>query len=500
MVVSNGDVDVAIYFSDFFSLDPDLIEDHGAFDISLINDLPLFVDPFLLFNSKKPIYQNLHREIIQYLQFLVRKAASGQASDDLLKLWFTFSEVKENWLGFSKEGNRGSGLGIKFAKALRSNLSSVFRDFGEEKITRGSHLEKLCLVTRGVGRDNISDFTVCLIKRYLLEYTQQFALKELDPSQIWTGMVPKVYFNYDTESWVSETFSLPAFGNSYVILTPRDILTKDDTWISRPDLLRRFDKIVDALENDALRAQLNNYLASQLVLDKSGTDKERKEQEQKAIEQAILKFPQIIEYYIQDRELNGDQATAVSSANVTQIRQWFVEKIREFAKNTLLPSGFYDLPRDSYEEAMERLRFFKTCLEDRDGYRIFYQGDTAIQRESDLQLAFKLVWYASVFDINSEVNDGRGPADFVVSFGSDDKTIIEFKLASNSKLKSGLSKQVEIYKKASGANRWIVAIVYFSAEEQSRVRKILSDLGLHSNPDIMLIDCRKDNKPSASAA
>jgi hypothetical protein len=53
-----------IYFSDYFSVSPDTIEEYGAFDVSLINDLPLFVDPFLLFNSENQTYQELHAEII----------------------------------------------------------------------------------------------------------------------------------------------------------------------------------------------------------------------------------------------------------------------------------------------------------------------------------------------------------------------------------------------------------------------------------------------------
>jgi hypothetical protein len=35
---------------------------------------PLFVDPFLLFNSDKADYQELHREILRYLGFLRDKA------------------------------------------------------------------------------------------------------------------------------------------------------------------------------------------------------------------------------------------------------------------------------------------------------------------------------------------------------------------------------------------------------------------------------------------
>ncbi len=55
-----------VYFSDIFGVKPKTIEKYGAFNISLINDLPLFIDPFLLFNSDKKEYQKLHRDILKY--------------------------------------------------------------------------------------------------------------------------------------------------------------------------------------------------------------------------------------------------------------------------------------------------------------------------------------------------------------------------------------------------------------------------------------------------
>jgi len=51
-----------------------VVEAYGAFDISLINDLPLFIDPFLLFDSTKPEYKALHEEIIRYVKPLEREA------------------------------------------------------------------------------------------------------------------------------------------------------------------------------------------------------------------------------------------------------------------------------------------------------------------------------------------------------------------------------------------------------------------------------------------
>jgi hypothetical protein len=56
-----------LYFSDFFNVDEDIIESYGAVNISLINDIPLFIDPFLLFNSERSEYQTIHRAIIEYL-------------------------------------------------------------------------------------------------------------------------------------------------------------------------------------------------------------------------------------------------------------------------------------------------------------------------------------------------------------------------------------------------------------------------------------------------
>src|ERR1035437_8250132 len=140
-----------VSFSDFFKVPAHAVEKYGAFNISLLADLPLFVDPFLLFNSKKPAYRKLHDEMIRYLRFLRDKSSGANLDPQLIGAWYLFPEVSQNWLGFSKAGNKGRGLGRIFAAALHQNLGALFRDFGSEKVTKGSHLEKLCLIRDGVG-------------------------------------------------------------------------------------------------------------------------------------------------------------------------------------------------------------------------------------------------------------------------------------------------------------------------------------------------------------
>jgi len=215
-----------VYFSEIFDVEEDIIEEYGAFNISLITDLPLFIDPFLLFNSKKSIYQKLHERIIKYLKFLRDKSTETQVSEGLLRSWYFFSEVEQNWLGFCFKGNRGRGLGPDFAKALNENLNKLFSDFGEEKITKSSHLEKLCLIKEGVGRDTISDFTTNLIKDFLLEYTQAFTQRHISSNLVEHVAVNRVRFNFDTETWETAHFDLPVYNGDFVMLTPRDLLTK----------------------------------------------------------------------------------------------------------------------------------------------------------------------------------------------------------------------------------------------------------------------------------
>ena len=125
---------VELYFSTHFGVDPDALEAYGALDISLVSDLPLFVDPFLLFNSDDPEFQRLHDGIVEYLKYL-RDQAGGELDQGTMLDLYCFAEVKQNWFGFTEFGNGGSGLGPDFARALHKALGGILSDFGEETVT-----------------------------------------------------------------------------------------------------------------------------------------------------------------------------------------------------------------------------------------------------------------------------------------------------------------------------------------------------------------------------
>ena len=92
-----------------------------------------------MFNSDNLELRAIHDEMISYLKFLqIQSEKFKEPNSGILNAWYTFSEVKQTWLGFSQNGNSGRGLGYDFAKNMHKALSSFFRTFGQENIKGGN--------------------------------------------------------------------------------------------------------------------------------------------------------------------------------------------------------------------------------------------------------------------------------------------------------------------------------------------------------------------------
>ncbi|MBN2198145.1 hypothetical protein JW698_03080 [Candidatus Wolfebacteria bacterium] len=488
--------DDKVYFSDIFGVKHTVIEKYGALDISLVCDNPAFVDPFLIFANSK--YKNLHDFIIDYLKFLKdlsfkeEKLSSGN-----FKHYYKFPEVKQAWLGYSVGGNVGLGLGKDFAESLYKNLHKIFSQFGNEKITESSHLEKLCLVEEGVGVDKISDFTINLVKRYLLDYTQTFAKKYINQKYLAKFSIRKVNFDFKKGIWTDEQFILPKLERKnkkeFVLLIPQEILTKEDTWISKNDFLNNDTAIFNTIANDELRTKINKFFFDNLAVKLNKKKQSEKDYSKKSKKNALVKtvweFPEVLDYYIKYKELNKDNALKYHIAEPEFIN-FFSDA--SALKNELKKEKFDKLT--SFDDCISRILFFKQKLESNSND--LYFKDKSLQ-EKHLRLMFKNVTYGALFDYNSEVNNGRGPIDFLVSYGSQDKIGLELKLASNPKLKHNLLNQGEICQEDSNLKHVIKIIFYFSDQELSRINDILREINKSiDNKEIFAIDCRK--KVSAS--
>jgi hypothetical protein len=489
------------FFSDFFDIPEKTIESYGAYNVSLISDLPLFIDPFLIFNSEKPKYLKLHEEIIKYLNFLRNKSLAGKLDDGLIAGWFTFPEVKQNWFGYSKTGNRGSGLGSKFATSLNQNFK-ILTGFGQETISH-SHLEKLTLINDGVGRDNISDFTTNLIKEFLCLYTQNFTRKYLPEELRQTHVIDKVKFNYLTESWIHQSFELPNYDSSipdnYVILTPVDILSKDDTWISRPDLLKRFQVIANSIPNFTLRSELNNYFNKRLReiapptiqgRSKSGRKQKLKKPTQKQKAQAasdtIREHPIILDYFVKERETRGKEAETISSLKVVESKLLYLKQFAKLGALLLDSTSFYSIDDVSYKGSLERLNILKDAVETKGGNEIFHYNGRPIEDEDNLSILFRLTWKAQ-----RSANSGS-PAEVITTWKPSRKSIkIVLKLCSNPQLKAALEKLRGVYDEQSSEQKYILALVYYSNEMLNSAEKLLKQMGMENHKNVVLINAAK---------
>lgn len=489
------------FFSDFFDVSEKTIETYGAYNVSLVSDLPLFIDPFLLFNSQKPEYLKLHEEIINYLNFLRDRSLAGTLDDGLIADWFTFPEVRQNWFGYSKTGNRGSGLGLKFATSLDQNFR-ILTDFGQETVSH-SHLEKLTLINDGVGRDNISDFTTNLIKEFLCTYTQKFARKYLPDRLRQTHIIDKVKFNYRTESWMHKSFELPNYDSSipdnYVILTPVDILSKDEAWISRPDLLKRFEVIANSIPNFELRSKLNNYFNKRLSeiapptiqgRSKAGRKQKPKKPTQKQKAQAasdtIREYPTILDYFLKEREARGNEAETVSSLKVVDSKLLYLKQFAKLGALLLDSTSFYSTDDVSYKGSLERLKILKDAVETKGGNEIFHYNGRPIEDEDNLSILFRLTWKAQRF-----AKSGN-PAEVITAWKPSRKSIkIVLKLCSNPQLKATLEKLRDVYDEQSNEQKYILALVYYSTEMLNSAESLLKQMDMENHKNVVLINGAK---------
>lgn len=480
-----------IYFSDRFNVSPQTLEEYGAFDISVVSDLPVFIDPFLLFNSDNDEYQALHDQILNYLRFL-RDHAHEPLDAGRIKSWYTFSEVRQNWLGFAVGSNRGRGLGPKFAVALHAALGDMLDNFGDETITSSSHVEKLALIRQGVGRDTISDLTTNLIKHYLLRYTSEFAVAHIAPAARMTVSVPRAQFNYNTETWATAKYDLPYTNGDFVILTPADVLTKDDTWINRSDMVSSFDLLPGVTDNDQLREDVNNYLSTRL----SRRSSEKEQREVRA--RALLQFPELIDCYIRLKEDTGDQAVAASRDKVDETRQLLRDQVQRAARDVAEKTNLFEKPWTSYDEALKAVDTFKHYVENQDGWRVINRGHgKGFANESEVQGFFGLLLQASRFDVNREVNNGRGPVDFKISVALDN-ALIEFKLAKSSSLERNMERQLAVYERANQTKASVFVVIAYSAAEVSKAARIVKRLGLYQADPGKVVVIDASPKQSAS--
>jgi hypothetical protein len=197
----------------------------------LANDLPLCIDPFLLFKSKDPRLRELQKELLAIFAQGFQLHREGQRRD--LDRLIDFPEVNEIGFGYTRQGIHGSGLGFHLNALLAETLAS-----SEELQQRGlRHIEELQLVSIGVSADRVSDIAASVLKSYLIDYTREQAALWNIPIE--RSVPVNHYFDAADMEWADGYFDLPRnpISGLPILLVPRRIV-RQLPWINYDDFLR----------------------------------------------------------------------------------------------------------------------------------------------------------------------------------------------------------------------------------------------------------------------
>ncbi len=190
--------------------------------------------------------------------------------------------------------------------ALKNNLEKIFDSYGVDELENVIHLSELNIIEKGIGKDNISDFTTQLIFEYLLEYTQTFTLKYISENKRVKKTINNAYFNYEFKRWLPKEFVLPKYGKDFMLLMPKDIVVREELWINKEDMLESFEQIPIAISNVELRDTLSSfyYQALPQVKKKDGTIREPyKKEKRAAAELTITKNPIAIKSILKAKKI-----------------------------------------------------------------------------------------------------------------------------------------------------------------------------------------------------
>ena len=130
----------------------------------LDEDLPLFVDPFLLWKSPSLQDQALHTTVLTTFNRIGELARRDEAS--AMSILIHLSECDEVGLG-----NSASKVGKRIGATTAREILNVLQRISLTRHRGIEHVEELQFYVEGIAKDRISDFTCCAIKSFLIDFT-----------------------------------------------------------------------------------------------------------------------------------------------------------------------------------------------------------------------------------------------------------------------------------------------------------------------------------------
>ena len=213
-----------------------LIPGVSQYDVDFVipkvgQDIPVGIDPFLLYKSRDPVYRRLHLQLLDTFNLGIT-AVRGNKLNEANQI-FDFPEVSAIGMGYTQGGKRGSGVGTYLAGLIIETVvgSPSLQERGIK------HIEEMQLVSAGIGPDRVSDIAANILKSFLIEYTQR-------QCGIWgiplkPGIPIEHIYDPSSQEWKDSYEDLPVspIDGLPILLVPRRIV-RALPWINYDDFFR----------------------------------------------------------------------------------------------------------------------------------------------------------------------------------------------------------------------------------------------------------------------
>lgn len=212
-------------------------------DIDINKDIPLFIDPYRISKLSGPFIDEANGIINNYFSYLIELLAAGKYQE-ARSIFINLNEVNETCLGFSKDKPRGNGFGTKksddFFEAIKQSKA----------VSLGilESLEDIKVFVEGVSSDRLSDMTTNIIRKLLIEYTQNQC--QIFNIPLTSGIASGMFWDTNSRTWRQEYTDMLVINGKRYLLVPKIIVTYGDR-ISAGDYYNHF--VLNFLQSENIR-------------------------------------------------------------------------------------------------------------------------------------------------------------------------------------------------------------------------------------------------------
>lgn len=424
-----------ITFSEQFSVPSSVLENTGVFDVILDVDTRVFIDPALLELCTEPEFVGARSKVEGYFSSIIALLRHSKQSDDMY--WraanrlLTFRELSGTCFGYSQNGTGGNAIGEK----LRGSILNTIKELITEGETDPVLFELLGVFQEDIGCDRVSDLITFILRDEILQYTQR-VVNLAGISTITVHLGQREYLTCRNPYNKKPLLLLPS-----IILSPLPIA--DD-----------FDDI-DCIcqENERVRQDINAYF-----------DLGRRKKLHKSQILSLMRSSSSFRSALVTAYKTIPKNAYDFSSDPAGEYVWLAAA-REYVSE--YPLTLTDLPLETTDDVLSITRVicdrFKNLIEDNGLSKLLYDSTGVPKHESAAQLLFFGIadsyCDANNIDLTKEGNNGRGPVDFKLSRGANDKVVVETKLTSNSQLRHGIEIQLPIYMRQEKTKQAIYIII-----------------------------------------